>query len=148
MGSYVIILVIVVFLMLKEKEIRPSRLWITPALFAYLTFSSMTGNTLTAGSFFLYSICLLVGLAIGAWRGKLDKVRIHPVTGKATSQGSIAGVILFIVVMLLRVLAGSRGAHHTFLSLSTALLFIPLGSVIARRYFIYLKYKQLLGQRS
>lgn len=44
MGSYVIILVIVVFLMLKEKEIRPSRLWITPALFAYLTFSSMTGK--------------------------------------------------------------------------------------------------------
>ncbi|TCZ79302.1 hypothetical protein E0485_05400 [Paenibacillus albiflavus] len=143
MTSYLIIVAIVILLSLREKEIRPSRLWITPALFVYLAISSMKQIDLTLGSLLLYLICVVVGLAIGVWRGKLEKVRINPATGKATSQGSVAGVVIFLVVMLLRLLVGSWGAHHTLLSLSTALLFIPLGSVIARRYIIYLKYKQL-----
>ncbi|EJR57379.1 hypothetical protein IIO_04906 [Bacillus cereus VD115] len=31
----------IILLSLREKKIRPSRLWITPALFVYLIFSSM-----------------------------------------------------------------------------------------------------------
>lgn len=143
MTSYLIIVAIVVLLSLREKEIRPSRLWITPALFVYLAFSSMKEIDLTGVSLLLYLICLVVGLAVGAWRGKLEKVRINPLSGKATSQGSVAGVIIFLAVMLLRLLVGRWGANHALISVSTALLFIPLGSVIARRYFIYLKYKQL-----
>ncbi|MGD8189332.1 hypothetical protein ACQCN2_04945 [Brevibacillus ginsengisoli] len=145
MTSYFIITAIVILLMLREKEIRPSRLWITPALFVYLIFSSLTQIDLNGGNLLLYLISLVVGLVIGAWRGKLEKVQIHPVTGKATSKGSFAGVVIFLIVMLLRLLVSSWGAHHALLFLSTALLFIPLGSVIARRYVIYMKYKQLVG---
>ncbi|MFC9419220.1 hypothetical protein ACIG6B_09195 [Bacillus mobilis] len=148
MINYFIILAIVILLSLREKEIRPSRLWITPALFVYLIFSSMKQIDFSGGSFFLYLICLFFGLAIGAWRGRLEKVCINPVTRKVTSQGSVAGVVIFLVVMLLRLLVGSWGAQHALLSLSTALLFIPLGSVITRRYVIYLKYKQLAEDRS
>jgi len=144
MSSYLIITVVVVLLTLREREIRPSRMWITPILFGYLIISSMTQIQLTAGGLLLDGICLLIGLAIGAWRGKLDTVRINPATGKATSRGSVAGVAVFLIMMLLRMLVSNWGAHHALLSLSTAVLFIPLGSVIARRYFLYLKYKQLM----
>ncbi|MGG4495353.1 hypothetical protein [Brevibacillus reuszeri] len=148
MTSYLIIVVIVVLLSLREKEIRPSRLWITPLLFIYLAFSSMKQMDLSVGSLLLYLICLAVGLGVGAWRGKLEKVRLNSATGKVTSQGSVAGVVLFLAVMLLRLLVGNWGAHHALVFLSTALLFIPLGSVISRRYIIYLKYKQLVEGRA
>ncbi|GED71909.1 hypothetical protein BRE01_56110 [Brevibacillus reuszeri] len=148
MTSYLIIVVIVVLLSLREKEIRPSRLWITPLLFIYLAFSSMKQMDLSVGSLLLYLICLAVGLGVGAWRGKLEKVRLNSATGKVTSQGSVAGVVLFLAVMLLRLLVGNWGAHHALVFLSTSLLFIPLGSVISRRYIIYLKYRQLVEGRA
>jgi hypothetical protein len=126
MTSYLIVLVIIIVLMLREKEIRPSRMWVTPALFVWLTFSSITQSAnLTPRSLLLYLICLFVGLGFGIWRGKLEKVRFHPVSGKLTSKSSIAGVVIFMGVMLLRLLAGYWGKEHV-LSISNALLFIPL----------------------
>ncbi|MFF2090588.1 hypothetical protein [Paenibacillus sp. NPDC058174] len=146
MTSYIIILIVVVILSLREREIRPSRLWIMPVIFTYLAFSNVTHLDLSFGSLLLYLLCLVIGLALGAWRGMLQKVRVNPSTGKITSQGSIAGVAVFIAVLLVKVFAEYWGAHHSFLSFSTALLFVPLGSVIARRYFIYQKYRQLVAR--
>ncbi|MFF2018336.1 hypothetical protein [Paenibacillus sp. NPDC058177] len=145
MTNYVIVVILVVILNLREKEIRPSRLWITPVLFAYLMLSSVTTIDLTPGSLLVYLICIVLGLALGAWRGKLQKVRVNPDTGKITSQGSIAGIVIFLAVMLIRHLTEYWGAHHAVLSISTGLLFVSLANVFARRYFVYLKYKQLAG---
>ncbi|GGG54289.1 CcdC protein domain-containing protein [Paenibacillus radicis (ex Gao et al. 2016)] len=146
MTSYIVILIIVVVLSLREREIRPSRLWIMPVIFTYMAFSNVKHLDLSFGSLLLYLLCLIIGLALGAWRGILQKVRVNPTTGKITSQGSIAGIIIFIAVLLVRVFAEYWGAHHSFLSFSTALLFVPLGSVIARRYFVYQKYRQLAAK--
>ncbi|WP_314586813.1 CcdC protein domain-containing protein [Paenibacillus terrigena] len=148
LSIYLIVLVIILLRMGKEKEIQPSRMWITPALFVWLAYSSISHSlNLTALSFLLYLVCLVVGLGIGAWRGSMDKVRLNPSTGKVTSQSSIGGIIIFMAVMLLRLLVGYWGKEHALVSLSNALLFIPLGSICARRYVIYMKYQRLQGQR-
>ncbi|AFU17809.1 hypothetical protein MC28_G076 (plasmid) [Bacillus thuringiensis MC28] len=60
MINYFIILAIIILLSLREKEIWSSRLWITPALFVYLIFSSMKQIDLSGGSFFLYLFDLSV----------------------------------------------------------------------------------------
>ncbi|MFE4710170.1 hypothetical protein ACFRAM_04760 [Paenibacillus sp. NPDC056722] len=145
MTNYVIVVILVVILNLREKEIRPSRLWITPVLFAYLMLSNVTTIDLTPGSLLIYLVCIVLGLALGAWRGKLQKVRVNPDTGKITSQGSVAGIVIFLAVMLIRHLAEYWGAHHAVVAISTGLLFVSLANVFARRYFVYLKYKQLAG---
>ncbi|WP_193726514.1 CcdC protein domain-containing protein [Paenibacillus guangzhouensis] len=148
LSIYLIVVVVILLSIGKEKAIQPSRMWITPALFAWLVYSSLSQTTnLTPLSFVLYIICLAVGLGIGVWRGSLDKVRYNPSTGKITSQSSIGGVIVFLAVMLLRLAVGYWGKEHALVSLSNALLFIPLGSVCARRYVIYMKYQRLQGQR-
>lgn len=147
MFSYFIVLVIVVMRMMREREVRPSRMWITPALFILLTLQSMVQSpNLTPTSVLLDLLCLVVGLGIGLWRGKLEKVRLHPVSGKVTSQSSVVGIIIFMSVMLLRLLAGYLGEQYSLISFSTALLFIPLGSICMRSYCVYLKFQQLQGQ--
>jgi hypothetical protein len=145
---YLIVLVIVLLRIGREKEIKPSRMWITPVLFVWLAYSSISQSpNQSATSFLLYLVCLVIGLGIGVWRGKIDKVRINPASGKTTSQSSIGSIALFMGVMLLRLLVGYWGKEHALVSLSNALLFIPLGSICARRYILYIRYQQMHGQR-
>ncbi|MCM3290350.1 DUF1453 family protein [Paenibacillus sp. MER 180] len=145
-STFMIVLAIVLLRMGKEKELRPSRMWITPVLFIWVTFTtiSQTAN-LTWMSFLLYAICLVLGIGLGMWRASLEKLRVHPVTGRITSQSSIAGVIIFMAAMLLRLAIGYWGREHALVSLSNALVMIPLGSVCARRFFLFLRYRQLQG---
>ncbi|BBH19016.1 DUF1453 domain-containing protein [Paenibacillus baekrokdamisoli] len=148
LSVYLIVLVIVLLRMGREKEIQPSRMWITPLLFVWLAYSSLSqSSNLTAKNFLLYLVCLVIGVGIGVLRGKIDKVRINPANGKITSQSSIGGIILFMGVMLLRLLAEYWGKEQALVSLSNALLFIPLGSISARRYVLYMRYQQMRGQR-
>ncbi|OAB25497.1 hypothetical protein PMSD_27475 [Paenibacillus macquariensis subsp. defensor] len=145
---YLIVLAIILLRIGREKEIQPSRMWITPVLFVWLAYSSISkSSNLTATSFLLFLICLVIGLGIGVWRGKADKVRMNPASGKITSQSTIVGIVLFMGVMLLRLLAGYWGKEHALVALSNALLFIPLGSICARRYVLYIRYQQIQGQR-
>ncbi|TVY03124.1 hypothetical protein [Cohnella terricola] len=145
MTTYIIVVIVVVLLSLREKEIKPSRLWVTPILFSFLMLSRIDHLDFKPISLLLYLVCLLLGLAIGVWRGKLQKVRMNPDTGKITSRGSILGIVVFLAVMLLRNLAAYWGAHSAFLSLSTAVLFISLANIFARRYIIFKKYQEMAG---
>ncbi|MGE7129880.1 hypothetical protein [Lysinibacillus xylanilyticus] len=146
MSSYLVVFVVIILLMLREKQIRPTRMWITPILLIWIMCSSiLNSDKLTPISFILYFICLIIGLGIGIWRGKLEKIRVNHERGIVTSQSSVAGVIVFLGILLLRLLAANWGKEHALIALTNAIMFIPLGSVCARRYIIYMRYKQLTG---
>jgi hypothetical protein len=143
MMNILITAVIVLFLSLREKEVKTTRLWLLPAILAYVVFSSIAQTTLTVSSMLLYILFFMIGCGIGAWRAYLEQIRIHPETGKIMSKGSLASSILLIVVLVLRQLVSSLDVHSTFHILSSALLFVPLGSIAARRYFLYTKVRRL-----
>jgi membrane protein CcdC involved in cytochrome C biogenesis len=147
MASYIIVFVLVIFMMLREREIQPKRLLITPLLVGYFMLQSLpqTGSWTLTGVL-LDVLCLAVGLAIGGWRGSIEQVRMNPISGKVTSKGSFASVILVIGVLLLRMAVSSLGAHYAWVSLSNAMLFVVLGSICARSYVIYTKYRQVQSQ--
>ncbi|WP_323653882.1 hypothetical protein [Lysinibacillus xylanilyticus] len=105
----------------------------------------LSSDKLTPISYILYFICLTIGIGIGIWRGKLEKIRVNHERGVVTTQSSVAGVIVFLGIFLLRLLAAKWGKEHAVISLTNALMFIPLGSVCARRFIIYKRYKQLTG---
>lgn len=132
--------------MFREKKVRPTRMWIIPILLIGIMCTSiLSSDKLTLLSFVLYFICLIIGIGIGIWRGKLEKIRVHHERGIVTTQSSVAGVILFLGILLLRVLAAKWGKEHAVISLTNALMFTPLGSVCARRYITFMRYKQLTG---
>ncbi|MFJ6207115.1 hypothetical protein [Lysinibacillus sp. NPDC092081] len=146
MSSYLGVLIVIILLMVREKQIRPTRMWITPILLIWLACTSiLTSDKITPISIILYFICLIIGIGIGIWRGKLEKIRVNHERGIVTSQSSVAGVIVFLGILFLRLLAANWGKEHAVISLTNALMFIPLGSVCARRYIIYMRYKQLTG---
>ncbi|MGE7673607.1 hypothetical protein ACQKMV_08525 [Lysinibacillus sp. NPDC094403] len=146
MSSYLGVFIVIILLMLREKQIRPTRMWITPILLIWLACTSViSSDKLTPISLILYFICLIIGIGIGKWRGKLEKIRVNHERGIVTSQSSAAGVIVFLGILLLRLLAANWGKEHAVISLTNALIFIPLGSICARRYIIYMRYKQLTG---
>ncbi|MCR8644829.1 DUF1453 family protein [Paenibacillus sp. N1-5-1-14] len=101
---YLIVLVLILIRTGKEKEIQPSRMWITPALFAFLGFSSISQSPqLTGLGLLLDLVFLAIGIGIGVWRGSMEKVGINSSTGKITSQGTLFGTLVFIAILLLRV---------------------------------------------
>ncbi|KOY12981.1 hypothetical protein [Paenibacillus xylanivorans] len=146
MMNIVIVAVIVLLLSLREKEVKTSRLWVFPAIIAYWVLSSVVNTPLMVGNILLYIVFLIIGCGIGAWRVHLEQLRIHPTTGKMMSKGSLASSLLLIAVMVLRQLASQWDVHHTVVSLSNALLFLPLGSIAARRYFLYAKVQRFQGR--
>lgn len=146
MSSYLVVLIVMILLMLREKKVRPARMWIIPILLIGITCTSiLSSDKLSPRSYMLFFICLTIGIGIGIWRGKLEKIRVHHERGIVTTQSSIAGVIVFLGILMLRLLAVKWGKEHAVISLTNALMFIPLGSVCARRFIIYRRYKQLTG---
>ncbi|MBW7458231.1 CcdC protein domain-containing protein [Paenibacillus sepulcri] len=144
---YLIIIVIIILRLGREREVQPSRMWITPVLYAFVIASGMVQSFQPkASTFLLYLLCLIIGLALGIWRGRVEIVRVNPATGKITSQSTAAGIALFVGAMVLRLLVEYWGKGHALVLLSNALLLIPLGSVCARRYIIYSRYRQMVSQ--
>ncbi|KOS63496.1 DUF1453 family protein [Lysinibacillus agricola] len=146
MSSYLVVFIVIVLIMLREKQVRPARLWIIPVLLMGVMFSTISSIKLTPLSIVMYISCLIVGLSIGVWKGKLEKIRMNHTRGIVTTQSSIAGIILFFGILLVRLFVGHWSRELALLSLTNALMFIPLGSICSRRYIIYLRYKQLMGE--
>ncbi|MGE7946423.1 hypothetical protein [Lysinibacillus sp. NPDC093688] len=146
MGSYLVVFIVIVLIMLREKQVRPARLWVIPVLLMGVMFSTISSIKLTPLSMMMYISCLIVGLGIGVWKGKLEKIRMNHTRGAVTTKSSIAGIILFFGILLVRILVGHWSREHAWISLTNALMFIPLGSICSRRYIIYLRYKQLTGE--
>ncbi|MCL1699103.1 CcdC protein domain-containing protein [Lysinibacillus sp. Bpr_S20] len=145
MVSYLGVLIVIVLIMLREKQVRPARMWVIPVLLMGVMVSTISSIKLTPLSIMMYISCLMVGLGIGVWKGKLEKIRMNHTRGIVTTQSSIAGIILFFGILLVRVLVGHWSREHALISLTNALMFIPLGSICSRRYIIFLRYKQLMG---
>ncbi|MGG1517790.1 hypothetical protein ABE504_20410 [Paenibacillus oryzisoli] len=144
-GIYLLIMFVVCFRLAREKTIRPGTLWIVPALFVIMVLQITAQNgSVQLLHLALYAVSVVIGLAIGIWRGRMDKVRWNPDTRTVTSQSPISGIAIFVVIVLLRLAFVQLGGHdHRMILVGNVLLFISLGSVCGRRFLIYTRYKQL-----
>ncbi|MEC0092307.1 hypothetical protein [Paenibacillus macquariensis] len=143
MINYLMIMIISVFMLARERVIRPKTMWITPALLVFAIGMGIASTfTVTILNITILLICTIAGFILGIWRGKIEQVRIHPTHGKVTSKTPLFGIILFLVLILLRAVIGHWGETHNLVSLGNDMLMIPLVSVCLRRYYVYLKFKQ------
>ncbi|MWV44187.1 DUF1453 family protein [Paenibacillus sp. HJL G12] len=145
--SYIIIIVLVLWMSGRERTVKPATMWIMPVLWASMVFPAVQWHTIDPASIGLYAVCAVVGLALGVVRGKLEKMRIRQ-DGSVSVQGSMVSILIFIAVLVLRMIAEHWGQTHSLVSLANALLFIPLGSICARRFIIYQRYQALMTRRS
>ncbi|WP_068614769.1 CcdC protein domain-containing protein [Paenibacillus tuaregi] len=145
---YLIVLVIILLRLGREREVRPANMWIVPALFTYMTIGTLAEtHDFTAVHILMYLMGAAVGTGIGFLRGKLERFRVHPSTGNITTQSSIGSIVLFVGVILLRLLVKYMGSADMLIPIGNALLLVSLASICTRRCYVYLRYRQLQGQR-
>jgi hypothetical protein len=115
---YVIPLLILLLILrrnLRSRTLKMERLWVYPAILILAAVSAMSGEPFPGVAALVgFVVALLVGGAIGWWRGRLTTITIDPNTHDFSSQASIAGTILIGAVFALRYgvkMALASGGH-------------------------------------
>ncbi|GIO31527.1 MULTISPECIES: CcdC protein domain-containing protein [Paenibacillus] len=145
-SNYIIIIVLVLLLSARKRTVKPVSMWIIPALWAFMVLPAIQWQSVGVLEAGMFALCVVVGLALGVIRGKLEKMRVRE-DGSIVTQGSMVSMLIFVAVLALRLFAEHWGQTHSFVSFANALMFIPLGTICARRIVIYRRYQAMLSRR-
>ncbi|MCM3134146.1 hypothetical protein M3629_15240 [Paenibacillus polysaccharolyticus] len=151
MLNMVITGLIIVLLSMREKEVKLDRMWMLPVIVAVAIFFNISQVPLTGLTLLFYMLFLVIGCGIGLWRAWMERLRVDALTGKVMSKGSMGTAIVLIIIMLVKHYISTLDVHHistldvhhSVVALSSALLFIPLGSIAARRFIIYYRVRHM-----
>ncbi len=145
---------------MKGRPVKPSSLWIRPAILAALM-AAMLAMTPLPNSFGLavLALAVAVGVGVGYLLARHQAFSLDPATGIIMSKPSPFGVILFVLLFAARYIfrmmtMGGQApdkmmAHSAQISLYTdaGLLFV-LGLVCAQAWEIWRRTKPLLAEHA
>ncbi|MBI1744031.1 DUF1453 family protein [Candidatus Acetothermia bacterium] len=141
------IIVLLVLSQLRESRMSVSRMWIIPALMIFLSYGSLTKLPFNS----LFNIAILmaalgVGIALGVVREAFKKISVDKAAGEIIVKGTPIGVLIWIGAIVFEryvqdFLKQSKGIVTPQL-LPAALLLLSLSAVIARRAYLYRKYRR------
>ena len=112
--TYVIPVLIILPLMyrrlrklLQPQELKLRRLWIRPAIYLVLAVGAILAPTpgapgWTPSTLMGLALAGLIGAALGWQWGRSTALHLHPETGTLMQTGSLAGMIVFLVLVLLK----------------------------------------------
>lgn len=155
----VIVMAIVAVRMMRQSKgrpLKPSRLWIRPAILAvFLALAFVHPPALTVLSLAIFATAAGTGVALGYILASHQQLTIDPVTGRITSKTSPVGIALFLGLFAARyvfrmVTLGGQApdrlmAHSDQVLMWTdaGLLFV-LGLVSAQAWEIWRRAKPLI----
>lgn len=136
----------------KPRRLRIERMWIVPALI-------LTGVVLSfvvqppphLALFLAETAALVVGSALGWWRGASTRITIDPETHELTSQASMIGMALIAGVVLVRFGLRDFAWRHqmdwriTPLEIADVSLLFAAGLVCIQRLEMWLRARKLLA---
>lgn len=153
---YVLPLVVLGIIMLRGSKPRTlvvERLWIQPLML--LALGGLVVFTQGAPSpmgMVILPLALVLGAALGWWRGRLTRLSVDPETHTVTSQVSPVGLALLGGIFLLRF--GLRGyamknpgaLHASVADITDAMLLIAVGLVCAQRLEVWIRARALVSR--
>lgn len=159
----VIILAVVIYMVVRqfqERAVKFPAIFIIPALLTYYTCTVITTELAhhTVDPIWLFSallIGMLVGLALGFFRGNLAHLRLDMPTNTIYAKASSLSLVIWFVVLLVKIGAAALSytpAGQTLLPLVLLLSIMHtlfLGNIIAEKYCLYLRssrYRQNIQQ--
>jgi hypothetical protein len=95
---------------------------------------------------------LILGAALGWWRGRFTHITIDPATHALTSKASIFGMVLILAIFavryLMRLYASESASllHMPVADISDAVLILAVGLVCAQRLEMWLRASKLLAE--
>lgn len=143
-----IILILIILLQLKERELKVQRMWIAPVLIAYYTFTHVFNQRdLTLLEMGLFVLLLILGGIVGAVRASTTTVRIDKNNRKIYAKSSYFTLGIWIVVFILRFIVTYifKGSSQHALDLVTNGIFCFIAAdECIRRIILYVKAKNLM----
>ncbi len=142
----------------RGRPLRPSRLWVRPAMLTlFLALAFLHPTALTPLSFAIFAAAAAVGVGLGFVLASHQKLTVDPATGTITSTTSPVGIALFVALFAARyvlriVMTGGQApdqlaAHSTqVLTYTDAGLLFALGLVSAQAWEIWRRAKPLLAE--
>ena len=145
--SFVVIIVLVALLQLRQRKVRPWKLFIAP-IFLFILTAIVVQNTLFLSylSFAIISVGFVLGVVIGIALGSFMKVKVDEESGTIFVKGSVIAVILWVTVILLKIYGEqfvNTGGYIALNVLTAMILMLTLGTMLSRNIFIYLKYRNV-----
>ncbi len=144
---FVIIIVLFALLQLRERRVRPWRMFISPVLLLLITAIFVQGIIFSS---YLHFAIMIIGFLIGAFLGfsvsSFTKVKFNEKDGTIVAKGSVIAVTLWVAIIFIRLygvqFVGSEG-FIAFNVLTAMILMLALGTMLSRNTFIYWKYRNL-----
>ena len=102
--SFILIIIILVLLQLRERRIRPWSLMILPAFMFIITLILVHGVLFSdLLNFLLIALGFIIGLSIGFAVGSFMAVKVDEKDGRMILKGSFIAVGLWILVIIVKV---------------------------------------------
>jgi hypothetical protein len=142
--TFLVIIIIVVLLQLRERRVNKFSLMILPAFMLLITASLVQSVLFTSLlNFVVISLGFVLGLLIGIAVGSFMEVK-EDKDGTMLLKGSKIAVGLWISVILLKIYGQGALNNTGFFNIgiiSSAILMLTLGAMISRRILVYMKYR-------
>jgi hypothetical protein len=135
----------------RERKLVVERLWLMPTVILAMTglaFSQQAMPTIIGIA--MDAAALLIGAALGFWRGRLTNITVDPATHVLTSKASPAGMIFILAIFALRLglraYAGASASvlHASITEITDAFLLMAVGLVCTQRIEIFIRARRLL----
>lgn len=139
-AAFVILIIFIVLLQLRERKLKPWSLFILPLILTLLTIQVISLEISSAFDFIILIIGFIVGTILGLIIGRFMDVKNND---KIILKGSRVAVAIWILIILLKIygenVLNNTGIIKVDLVLALFLM-ITLGTVVSRRIIIYWKY--------
>lgn len=146
-----IVIALVAWRATRTRTLRVERMWIVPALILVGVGMSLRAQGAPTGALLgAEAIALILGGALGWWRGRTTTITVDPATHALTSRASPIGLLLigglFLVRVGLRGYASTHAAqwHVTPLQVADVFLLFAVGLVCAQRIEMWIRARRLL----
>jgi len=157
--TYIVPIVLVVLLlgwrmyrMTQSRRLRLEMLWVTPAIFLALTVVSLAPQPPEGIAWLYLAAALVIGGALGWWRGKLMRITVDPQTHVLNTRASPAGMLFFVAIIAIRYAlrgfaVGQSASLHLSVNVITGVFMaLAVGLFGVQRLEMYLRGSRLLAE--
>ena len=141
---------------LQPQELKLKRLWIRPAIYLVLAAGAIVAPTpgapaMTVQVLGWLALAAIVGAVAGWQWGRTTALHIHPETGTLMQTGGLAGMMVFLVLILLKfglrfgLSAGAPGLHINAVLITDISICFSALLFAVRGLEVYLRARQVLA---
>jgi hypothetical protein len=137
----------------KAQPLRPGALLIRPVYFVViLGLILWLARPFDAQSLGILAGCLIVGSAIGYWRGKMVHIEVHPETHAMSSVTPVFAVVLIVLLFIARfalkifLFPNMGNASHESMLLNAYFVAFAVGAVGVPPIEMYFRANKLLAE--